>query len=65
MTIARFVWVFGSDTLLAAAHKAGFTKRRPLGPGAAAVLSWAGMRGVVTLAIALTLPEAMPGAISC
>jgi len=25
------------------------------------VMSWAGMRGVVTLAIALSLPEAMPG----
>jgi hypothetical protein len=25
------------------------------------VLSWAGMRGVVTLAVALTLPESMPG----
>jgi monovalent cation/hydrogen antiporter len=28
---------------------------------AATVVSWAGMRGVVTLAVALSLPEAMPG----
>jgi CPA1 family monovalent cation:H+ antiporter len=28
---------------------------------AATIMSWAGMRGVVTLAIALSLPEAMPG----
>lgn len=29
--------------------------------GSSTVISWAGMRGVVTLAIALSLPEAMPG----
>jgi CPA1 family monovalent cation:H+ antiporter len=29
--------------------------------GASTVIGWAGMRGVVTLAIALSLPEAMPG----
>ena len=58
--VARFVWVFGTDALLT-----GLGRRlrfaRPLGWRQASVLSWAGMRGVVTLAIALTLPEAMPG----
>jgi monovalent cation/hydrogen antiporter len=61
MTLARFIWVFGSDAVLAAAQRAGLTRKRPLGARAATVLSWAGMRGVVTLAIALTLPESMPG----
>ena len=42
-------------------HLAGVKHAVPLGAGAATVMSWAGMRGVVTLAVALTLPEAMPG----
>jgi CPA1 family monovalent cation:H+ antiporter len=39
----------------------GFARARPLGVGGAAVLSWAGVRGVVTLALALSLPEGFPG----
>jgi len=61
MTVARFIWIFGSDIALAALNALGFKRERPLGAAAATVLSWAGMRGVVTLAVALTLPEAMPG----
>ncbi|MEA3017207.1 MAG: monovalent cation/hydrogen antiporter [Sphingomonadales bacterium] len=61
VTAARFAWVFGSDALLAALRRAGPKRARPLGWRQAGVLSWAGMRGVVTLAVALTLPEAMPG----
>ncbi len=60
VTVARFIWVFGIDVLVT-----GLSGRlrfaRPLGWRQASVLSWAGMRGVVTLAIALTLPQAMPG----
>ena len=33
----------------------------PLGVGGATVLSWAGVRGVVTLALALSVPEGFPG----
>jgi Na+/H+ antiporter len=55
---ARFAWVFGVDILLSGFRRAG---ARPLGWRHASVLSWAGMRGVVTLAVALTLPQAMPG----
>ncbi len=58
---ARFVWVFGSDGLLSLLRAAGLKRARPLGLRQATVLSWAGMRGVVTLAVALTLPESMPG----
>ena len=58
--VARFVWVFGTDALLTGlGGRLRFA--RPLGWRQASVLSWAGMRGVVTLAIALTLPQAMPG----
>ena len=58
--VARFVWVFGIDALLrGVGGRLRFS--RPLGWRQASVLSWAGMRGVVTLAIALTLPQAMPG----
>ena len=59
--VGRFVWVFGIDALLTSFRKTGLRFARPLGWRQASVLSWAGMRGVVTLAIALTLPQAMPG----
>ena len=61
VTVARFVWVFGSDVLLSGLHAAGLKRARPLGWRQASVLGWAGMRGVVTLAVALSLPEQMPG----
>jgi CPA1 family monovalent cation:H+ antiporter len=61
VTLARFAWIFGSDAILGLLNRAGWHVAEPLGPRAAGVMSWAGMRGVVTLAVALTLPEAMPG----
>jgi len=61
MTVARFLWIFGSDVVLSASRALGMRETRPLGAAAATVLSWAGMRGVVTLAVALTLPETFPG----
>ncbi|HEY8612199.1 MAG TPA: Na+/H+ antiporter [Roseomonas sp.] len=61
VTLARFVWIFGSDAVLGLLNRAGWRGTEPLGPRAASVMSWAGMRGVVTLAVALTLPETMPG----
>ena len=60
VTVARFAWVFGNDALLTGLG-GRLRSARPLGWRQASILSWAGMRGVVTLAIALTLPEAMPG----
>src|SRR5580698_8796678 len=56
VTATRFVWIFGVDGLLAALRGMGLKRARPLGVRQATVLSWAGMRGVVTLAVALTLP---------
>lgn len=61
LTAARFVWVFGSDLVLRVLAARGWSREPPLGSSAALVMGWAGMRGVVTLAVALTLPEAMPG----
>jgi len=61
VTVARFAWVFGSDALLVVLKRIGLSRARPLGGRQAVVLGWAGMRGVVTLAVALTLPAAMPG----
>lgn len=60
VTAARFVWVFGGDAVMTVALRLGL-KREPLGWRQATVLSWAGMRGVVTLAIALTVPLELPG----
>jgi CPA1 family monovalent cation:H+ antiporter len=61
LIVARFVWVFGSDALTRLARAAGVKGATPLGAGGAAVLSWAGARGVVTLALALSVPETFPG----
>jgi CPA1 family monovalent cation:H+ antiporter len=59
--LARFLWVFGSDALLVVLGRAGLQRARPLGWRQATILAWVGMRGVVTLAVALTLPAEMPG----
>jgi monovalent cation/hydrogen antiporter len=61
LTLARVAWVYGSDYGIALQRKLGFRRLEPVGPRAAAVLSWAGMRGVVTLAVALSVPQSMPG----
>ena len=59
--LSRFVWVFGSDALKIGAGRLLGTVSVSSSPGSSVVLGWVGMRGVVTLAIALALPEAMPG----
>ena len=53
--ISRFAWLFGSELLrrLVRSDESSFAS--------AAVMSWAGMRGVVTLAAALSLPAELPG----
>lgn len=58
---ARFIWVFASDRVIALLKASGRTRHSPLGAGSATVLSWAGVRGVVTLALALSLPAGFPG----
>lgn len=61
VTVARFIWIFGSEIILEITRRAGLNRARPLGWRQATVLGWAGMRGVVTLAVPLTLPTDMPG----
>jgi CPA1 family monovalent cation:H+ antiporter len=61
----RFAWVMTHNALdrwrirLWGFHPARPTSTRPT-VGGAVVISWSGMRGIVTLAAALALPEAFP-----
>ncbi len=57
VVVSRFAWIGGSDVLARLRHgRASVPSFR-----SGLVMGWAGMRGVVTLAVALSLPEAMPG----
>ena len=58
--VARFAWVYGAEIALTTLRRLGVSAARPLGWRQGSVLGWIGMRGVVTLAIALSLPEKMP-----
>ena len=59
--LSRFVWVFGSDLGRRVLRLVGLGRGFPPSFAAATVMSWAGMRGVVSMAAALSLPEALPG----
>jgi len=54
---ARFAWVYASEAIKVVAHRS----RSAADWRAATIIGWAGMRGVVTLAVALAMPEALPG----
>jgi CPA1 family monovalent cation:H+ antiporter len=59
--VSRFVWILPA-TYLPRALSASLRRRDPYPPLAVpVVMSWAGMRGVVSLAAALALPEGFPG----
>jgi len=64
---ARFAWVMSYHALRRWRHdRAGEHGREHLGPGprptvgSGVVVSWAGMRGIVTLAAAFAIPETLP-----
>jgi CPA1 family monovalent cation:H+ antiporter len=67
--LSRFVWMYGVEAVKCFAWfvtgrtRADDEASRASAPDwrAATVMGWAGMRGVVTLAVALSLPESMPG----
>jgi CPA1 family monovalent cation:H+ antiporter len=61
VVLSRFAWIFGSDLVRRLAR--GLLPENAPAPSfsVAAVMSWAGMRGVVSLAAALSLPEGLPG----
>ncbi|MGQ8630651.1 Na+/H+ antiporter [Agrobacterium sp. DKPNP3] len=61
LVVARFVWIFASDFVIRLFHSLKIARSVPLGAGGATALGWAGMRGVVTLALALSLPEDFQG----
>jgi monovalent cation/hydrogen antiporter len=59
--VARFVWIL-PGVYVVRFLSPGLRKRDPYPPiGVPIVMSWAGMRGVVSLAAALALPENFPG----
>lgn len=61
LTLARFAWAYGSDLVIKLCNLLGLKRYTPLGFRDATVLAWAGVRGVVTLALALSVPENFPG----
>ena len=59
--LTRFMWIFPA-VYLSRAVSVRLRRRDPTPPVAVPlVMSWAGMRGVVSLAAALALPEGFPG----
>jgi CPA1 family monovalent cation:H+ antiporter len=57
----RFIWVFPA-TWLPRFLIPGLAKRDPMPPvGAMVVIAWTGMRGIVSLAAALAIPETLAG----
>jgi Na+/H+ antiporter len=61
IVVSRFVWVFPALWLPRALSRT-LRERDPMPPWShATILSWAGMRGVVSLAAALALPADFPG----
>ena len=61
LIVSRFLWIFPSAWLPRAMSKR-LRKADPMPPWSQlTVLSWAGMRGVVSLAVALSLPTEFPG----
>ncbi|WP_320534928.1 Na+/H+ antiporter [Robbsia andropogonis] len=69
--VSRFAWIFGVEAMKVILEflRMRVLRRPPISEHsfaspdwrAATVMSWAGMRGVVTIAIALSLPENLPG----
>jgi CPA1 family monovalent cation:H+ antiporter len=58
---SRFVWLYGSDIVLRVVRRLGWAQQREPSFRIATIMGWAGMRGVVTLVVALSVPETLPG----
>jgi CPA1 family monovalent cation:H+ antiporter len=62
--VVRIAWHMSFNAALRWRHqRVGFNPPRPMlrpSPGSGSVISWSGMRGIVTLAAALALPEGFP-----
>jgi Na+/H+ antiporter len=61
VVLSRFVWVFATDFFNMSWQRLTGRANVALDWRTATITSWAGMRGVVTLAVALSLPETLPG----
>ncbi|WP_158940627.1 Na+/H+ antiporter [Burkholderia sp. S171] len=61
VVLSRFVWVFATEFFNTSWQRLTGHKDPDLDWRTATIMSWAGMRGVVTLAVALSLPETLPG----
>jgi monovalent cation/hydrogen antiporter len=60
VVLSRFLWTYGIEAASALSGRLRGQARR--GDWRAATgMGWAGMRGVVTLAVALSLPQSVPG----
>jgi Na+/H+ antiporter len=58
---SRIVWILAADRVRFLFRRLRGATGERSGLAASAVMGWAGMRGVVTLAVALSLPDGMPG----
>ena len=63
VALVRPLWVFGVGRIYSPVRRSGIGDEplAHLGRKEKTVVSWAGMRGVISLALALSLPEAFPG----
>jgi monovalent cation/hydrogen antiporter len=61
VVLSRFAWMLGTYLFRSGARLLGRAAHERPSLGTAIVMSWAGMRGVVTLAGALSLPGSFPG----
>ena len=61
VVLTRFIWVFAIDGIAAIGNKILKHRLFKFDWRISTIKSWAGMRGVVTLAIALALPPTFPG----
>lgn len=59
--VSRFIWVFALDAVSGLVRKSTHTLHLPTSWRESFIKSWAGMRGVVTLAAALAVPASVPG----
>ncbi|PKA39520.1 Na+/H+ antiporter [Rhizobium sullae] len=59
--LARFVWLLGTASLKRLLVFCGHPQKESTSLATTTIISWAGMRGVVTLTGALSLPAQMPG----
>lgn len=62
MCVVRMIWVYGRAAILYidALHHHDSSKHCPQILQEAAIIGWAGMRGIVSLAVALALPFTLP-----